>query len=118
MQNTDLNAIDALISELNSQIIRLPAADPEMVEKMLTALSIKLDNLAQEVRDQKSIDRQALQQAQVLLGVYSQQLAKAMARVQRGLEIFNLNNQVYQGNLPATGLGALPASISRRSLSA
>ena len=89
MQNTDLNAIDALISELNSQIIRLPAADPEMVEKMLTALSIKLDNLAQEVRDQKSIDRQALQQAQVLLGVYSQQLAKAMARVQRGLEIFN-----------------------------
>ena len=113
-----MNAIDALTSELNSQIIRLPAAEPEMVEKMMASLSVKLDELAQEVRDQKEIDRVALQEAQVLLGVYAQQLGKAMARVQRGLEVFSLNTPVYEDNRLMAGGAAVPASIKRRSLSA
>ncbi len=113
-----MNAIDALTSELNSQIIRLPAAEPELVEKMMASLSVRLEALAEEVRDQKHIDRDALQQAQILLGVYSQQLGKAMARVQRGLEIFSLNTPVYEGNHPTAGSGSVPVSIKRRSFSA
>lgn len=113
-----MNTIDALVAELNSQIIRLPSARPEAVEAMLTTLSVKLENLAIDVRNNELIDQDSLQEAQTLLGVYSQQLGRAMTRVQNGLEVFGLNDSVYAAPISSTNSIGLPVSIKRRSISA
>ncbi len=113
-----METIDELIALLNNQIIRLPAAEPDAVESMLAELSEKLESLAQDVRENKVVDRESLHQAQVLLGVYAQQLGRAMGRVRRGLEVFGLNETVYSAGHPGQQGAGSPVSVLRRSLSA
>ncbi len=112
-----MNSIDDLTAELNKQIASLPTAEPEAVEKMLATLSIKLEALARDVREQAPIDPAALQKAQSLLEVYSRQLGRAMVRVQRGLEVFGLDTPVY-GHPFGQRPSGVPTSITSRSFSA
>lgn len=113
-----METIDELIALLNSQIVRLPSAEPDAVESMLAELSTKLETLAQDVRENKVVDRESLHQAQVLLGVYAQQLGRAMGRVRRGLEVFGLDEPVYSAGHPGNPGSGNPVSVLRRSLSA
>lgn len=88
-----------------------------MVETMLATLSLKLEALARDVREQTAIDPASLQMAQSLLERYSKQLGRAMVRVQRGLEVFGLDTPIY-GSPFAQRPSGVPTSINPRSYSA
>jgi len=85
---------------------------------MLAELSEKGEGLAQDVRENTIVDGEALHQAQVLLGGYAQQLGRAMGRVRRGLEVFGLNEPVYDAGQPNNPSPGNPLSVLHRSLSA